>query len=119
MIIADGSADTHHLQGHNGGGYVSEVGIGGMHELDPAVSRRDGQSLPSLKASGLLDSWKPPTDAFAHSVTISPRVPRQEEHARAGIHPSQISSSSNAQQHQAARPGATLPVGLNWLNNEG
>ncbi len=116
VVIADSSNDPHNFHGHNGG-YGSELGIGGMHVLDPAVSRRDAQSLPSLKASGLLDSWKPPTDAFAHSVTISPRVPRQDEHGRAGVHPTQISSSSGAP-HQVVRPGAALPVGLNWLNNE-
>lgn len=32
------------------------------------------QSLPSLKASGLLDSWKPPTEAFVQSG----QMPRQE-----------------------------------------
>lgn len=29
------------------------------------------QSLPSLKASGLLDNWRPPTEAFAQAVSIS------------------------------------------------
>lgn len=119
VIIADGSNDPNQFNGTHVGvsGYGGEVGIGSLQELDPAGSRRDAQSLPSLKASGLLDSWKPPTEAFAHSVMISPRVPRQDDHARAGIHPSQMSSSSTAS-HPAVRPGATLPVGLNWLNNE-
>ncbi|GJE90984.1 Zn(II)2Cys6 transcription factor [Phanerochaete sordida] len=29
------------------------------------------QSLPSLKASGLLDNWRPPTEAFTQAVQIS------------------------------------------------
>ena len=58
---------THGRSGSGGG--FSELmvpnGGGGGARLRPQ------QSLPSLKASGLLDSWKPPTEAFAQAMSIS------------------------------------------------
>ncbi|KAH9945716.1 hypothetical protein B0H21DRAFT_743677 [Amylocystis lapponica] len=59
------------------------------------------RTLPSLKASGLLDSWKPPSDAFASALSISAQ-PREDEQ-RAGAPPT-------------PRGAASAPVGLNWLN---
>ena len=47
-------------------GYAGGGGAGGA-----AARLRPQQSLPSLKASGLLDSWKPPTEAFAQAMSIS------------------------------------------------
>lgn len=52
------------------------------------------QALPSLKASGLLDSWKPPADAFASALSLtSPQRDRVSPPQGAG--------------------GA--PVGMSWL----
>ncbi|GBE86576.1 hypothetical protein SCP_0904550 [Sparassis crispa] len=61
------------------------------------------QNLPSLKASGLLDSWKPPSEAFANALSITTQA-REDGERR-------TSMSS-----QAAR--GPPPAGLNWLNNE-
>lgn len=61
---------------------------------------RLGESLPSLKSSGLLDSWNSTKTQGAHSRTISSAPP--------------LGTGSDA------RPTALsgMPVGLQWLANE-
>ncbi|EMD39062.1 hypothetical protein CERSUDRAFT_112754 [Gelatoporia subvermispora B] len=79
--------------------------------------RDAAHSLPSLKASGLLDSWKPPSEAFANTLSISPPGPAAAaaaEERRASVaallHP-------HAQPMRGAGVAASVPVGMNWLAN--
>ena len=81
------------------------------------------QSLPSLKASGLLDSWKPPAEAFANALSLQGAVPGQ-----VGVPPppptqtqGQVRRTSPGQGQGvpvAASPAAA-PVGLTWLADSG
>ncbi|KAI0792118.1 hypothetical protein C8Q75DRAFT_714655 [Abortiporus biennis] len=116
---------THQHIGMGGGAVVG-------YEVDPNMGRRDSQSLPSLKASGLLEAaWKPPTEAFSHSLSISPRNTRHQvqDDLRASnmqqIPNGSISGlgggmSMGMGMPSSVRGGGTssMPVGLNWLNNE-
>ena len=88
------SSVTHGRSGSGGG--FSELmvpnGGGGGARLRPQ------QSLPSLKASGLLDSWKPPTEAFAQAMSIS----RDTGHGHS---------------QSLSKPNGAVPIGLGWLNS--
>ncbi|KAI8996568.1 hypothetical protein BD414DRAFT_455429 [Trametes punicea] len=68
-----------------------------MSDLDGAAgySPMAQTNLPSLKASGLLDSWKPPAEAFANALSLGSQPPR----------------GAGVQQAQ----GGVAPVGLDWL----
>lgn len=72
-------------------------------------------SLPSLKSSGLLDSWNAPTE---------PPLPswNNASHGRVETPPSR-SSSPRSQYHLLSEPfrgsgPSSLPVGMPWLANE-
>lgn len=112
----------------------------------PASQPRDAnanpsRNLPSLKASGLLDSWKPPSDTFASSLSISASVQsnasRDEERRQPPAVPFHIhGSGSGLQGHMHAHAHAhshthsalaranvsasnvAMPVGLTWLQRE-
>ena len=51
-----------------------------MSDLE-SVASSQGVPLPSLKASGLLDSWRPPSEAFASSLSLGSQS--QPPHAAA------------------------------------
>ncbi|KAI0641962.1 hypothetical protein C8Q79DRAFT_918638 [Trametes meyenii] len=96
-------------------------------------------NLPSLKASGLLDSWRPPSEAFASALSLgqsqsqsqsqsgsqSQSQPRDVSLGRAGAGKSPTESHSQSQS-QAAFAGlangvgvGVAPVGLDWLVDAG
>ncbi|KAF8216361.1 fungal-specific transcription factor domain-containing protein [Mycena galopus ATCC 62051] len=65
---------------------------------------RLGESLPSLKSSGLLDSWNSATSSNTHS-----RVDMRESAVK-------LSSGMESDARSTALSG--MPVGLQWLANE-
>ena len=105
-------------EGRQGNPRVLLRSNGPLTELDtsagPAPTATNGVSpgeqmnLPSLKASGLLDSWKPPSEAFASSLSLGAQggAPREAPLAQP---PPRISPT------QAAAPPAAAPAGLDWL----
>ncbi|KAI0924578.1 hypothetical protein AcW2_005430 [Taiwanofungus camphoratus] len=77
-------------------------------------SHRDAV-LPSLKASGLLDSWKPPSEAFANALSISSSQSLRDEERRSAttlLHPPAQPSRGSV------TTSPTMPVGLNWLGDK-
>ncbi|OCH93645.1 hypothetical protein OBBRIDRAFT_885316 [Obba rivulosa] len=87
---------------------------GAPSELAQQPHRDAAHSLPSLKASGLLDSWRPPSEAFANTLSIStpgPAVDERRASVAALLHP-------HAQPMRGAGVTTSVPVGMNWLVNE-
>ena len=93
--------------GHNGSN--AGAGVGQRQQRPTAGSAKARnlqaqQSLPSLKASGLLDSWKPPAESFAHAVSV------QRENGAGN-------NNGHAHTHSLGRNASgAVPVGLKWLN---
>ena len=84
-----------------------------LSDLDAAAHppAQEPRNLPSLKASGLLDSWKPPSEAFASSLSLAPPgTPRD-----AGPAPPRVSPTQGATPLAAA----AAPAGLDWLADTG
>lgn len=81
-------------------------------------------NLPSLKASGLLDSWKPPSEAFATSLSISAPVQPNRDEERRAPPPAPFHLQSNGHPASLARTNVppsnnvAMPVGLTWLQRE-
>ncbi|KAH9935930.1 uncharacterized protein BXZ73DRAFT_89421 [Epithele typhae] len=77
--------------------------------LDGAAHvQAEQMNLPSLKASGLLDSWKPPSEAFASSLSLGSQSSSTRDSPRR--HPPSQNSVA---------PAAAAPAGLTWLANSG
>ncbi|OSD03104.1 hypothetical protein PYCCODRAFT_1410100 [Trametes coccinea BRFM310] len=70
-------------------------------------------NLPSLKASGLLDSWKPPSETFASALSLGGQPsPPQPQHLGGG-------GGQGAPGMNAGVGGAAAPVRLDWLVDGG
>ncbi|TCD60647.1 hypothetical protein EIP91_009734 [Steccherinum ochraceum] len=98
-----------------------------------AAGKKDSMSLPSLKASGLLDSWNP--SAKPHLVSQQqqqqqqlppqPRQQQQQPHPHIPAHAPPHPHTGHYHSHPGVampsagiRSGQGMPVGLTWLNNE-
>ncbi|PSR72825.1 hypothetical protein PHLCEN_2v11322 [Hermanssonia centrifuga] len=87
-----GSAAWH---AHNQAQYTRAAAAGGTTPRSGGGrGLQPQQSLPSLKASGLLDSWKPPTDGFGQPMSIS----KEDERAALMMQHSRSHSASRAAQ---------------------
>lgn len=77
------------------------------------------QSLPSLKASGLLDSWNNPrTTEQKPSPGLQQRSPRRSPPISVGA-PTSTSSAGGAEPDIGRSVQSSgMPVGLPWLANE-
>lgn len=82
------------------------------------------QSLPSLKASGLLDSWGSASRA-AGAADAQKAAPGAQQTPRrnapsGGMHLTLLTGSQHAADVAELRPSTTLgmPVGMSWLANE-
>ncbi|KAF9485498.1 hypothetical protein BDN70DRAFT_847808 [Pholiota conissans] len=121
---AGGSSSGHIAGGRDARGSGSgTAGQRGFAAIGDGV-----QSLPSLKASGLLDSWGSASRAVVGASDASQKAapPPPTQHQRAqprrmstsgSMHLSMLASSSDVAE---MRPPTTLgmPVGLQWLANE-
>ncbi|KAH8093813.1 hypothetical protein BXZ70DRAFT_384818 [Cristinia sonorae] len=109
-------------------GYIQHPhGSGSPHDTETppssANSTKDSRSLPSLKASGLLDSWNPSSKPH-HQQQSRPSPPHQ--HQQRAMKPPQTAHphSHPLVAHpphtvpSQGRSGQSMPVGLNWLNSE-
>jgi len=96
--------------GYLPGGVVGGGGAGGLNENAGQRNLDGPQSLPSLKASGLLDSWN------------SSRMEQKPQgHGANGTQASPQRSPPMPPIYQDAdmRPATLgMPVGLQWLANE-
>ncbi|PCH44218.1 hypothetical protein WOLCODRAFT_138836 [Wolfiporia cocos MD-104 SS10] len=67
--------------------------------------------LPSLKASGLLDSWRPPSEAFANSLSIS-----QPDERRAVA--TLLNAPSQPSRNGMPATNYNTAAGLDWLGDK-
>ena len=75
------------------------------------------QSLPSLKASGLLDSWAPSSRISERLQDVPPRKsPLSILHQRPS--PGQMDTGGDPSRNAPSATPSGLPVGLQWLANE-
>ncbi|KAI0352304.1 hypothetical protein OH77DRAFT_1485643, partial [Trametes cingulata] len=76
-------------------------------------------NLPSLKASGLLDSWKPPSEAFANALSLGSQGQSQPmgRGEQGGVRIAQQQQQLQQHQSQSGLVGlaGVAPVGLDWL----
>ncbi|KZT65657.1 hypothetical protein DAEQUDRAFT_768711 [Daedalea quercina L-15889] len=81
----------------------------------PMVRTRDGApNLPSLKASGLLDTFPPPADAFASALSLSQGMaPPQDE--RRSVTTLLNSPGQPLRGNMPVASSPMMPVGLDWL----
>lgn len=86
------------------------VGIGPNGDGQP-------QSLPSLKASGLLDSWAP-SSRMSDRLQEGParKSPLGVLHQRPS--PGQMDTGGDTSRNAPSTTPSGLPVGLQWLANE-
>lgn len=84
-----------------------------MSDLDAAYSPTAQTNLPSLKASGLLDSWKPPSDAFANALSLGTQSQSQSPSA------TRVAQGQPIQQGLPGVSNGVAPVGLDWLTDGG
>ncbi|RDX54253.1 hypothetical protein OH76DRAFT_1398573 [Lentinus brumalis] len=91
------------------------------HAHAHANSANAHTNLPSLKASGLLDSWKPPSDAFASSLSLGAQNGAQNVTQLREAPPgrAQVQMQMQMQQNQGPLPPAAVPSNLNWLVDSG
>ncbi|KDQ61762.1 hypothetical protein JAAARDRAFT_31242 [Jaapia argillacea MUCL 33604] len=82
------------------------------HNYEGRSERTEAPLLPSLKSSGLLDSWKPPSEPSATTV------PRSRWIQSSGRNPSPTRPPNNARQDSSRPSGTGMPVGLQWLAHE-
>ncbi|KAJ8495229.1 hypothetical protein ONZ51_g1801 [Trametes cubensis] len=114
------SPETQPYEGRSQGGNPRALlrSHASMSDLDAAASMYasppNSQSqlqtnLPSLKASGLLDSWRPPSEAFANALSLaSPPQP-----------PPQQTTLQSPPMQQTLSNGSGGRVGLEWLVDSG
>ena len=75
------------------------------------------QSLPSLKASGLLDSWAPSSRISERLQDVPPRKsPLSILHQRPS--PGHMDTGGDPSRNAPSTTPSGLPVGLQWLANE-
>ncbi|THH27475.1 hypothetical protein EUX98_g6726 [Antrodiella citrinella] len=93
--------------------------------LVDAVGGPGKKSLPSLKASGLLDSWTHNATAKQNTRAPPPQQQQQQTHQQVQQQLQQqqhiIGSHTAGPPHGApplVRSGQSMPVGLKWLNSE-
>lgn len=70
-------------------------------------------NLPSLKASGLLDSWKPPSEAFANSLSLGAQNGTQLREPPLGRVPPHPHSQPQTQMQLPPQNQGAVPA--NWL----
>ena len=92
----------HQAMGTGAAVHRSSVDLSGGGGPPSGRTLQPQQSLPSLKASGLLDSWKPPVEAFAQAS-----ISRGEERSVPAHHGHSQSLGRNVPQ--------SMPIGYNWL----
>lgn len=96
-----------HRQIGRGRPYVSGAELPGQA---PLVRTRDGApNLPSLKASGLLDTFPPPADAFSTALSLSP----QDDRRSVTTLPNSPMQPLRGNVPVASSP--MMPIGLDWL----
>jgi hypothetical protein len=81
------------------------------------------QSLPSLKASGLLDSWNPGKDSsmagpWSANAYVQQSPLRRQSPARRGTPPSAGSHYTHYDTDSSRAAANGMPVGMPWLANE-
>jgi len=80
------------------------------------VTGDDPLSLPSLKSSGLLDSWSAPNEP---SPAAGPTAWNTSFPARLDAQPPSRTSAQNPIDSESSRPVPSgMPVGMAWLANE-
>ena len=113
LIISKLDIEPAFQNGING----SVNGIGGGGQRGHGINIGDGpQSLPSLKASGLLDSWN--STVLSHSREV-----QKGQHGNGTLQrsPPRRSPPTNSYSNQETDVRSTtlgMPVGLQWLANE-
>lgn len=79
--------------------------LGGLGGVGSGVGGRTGESLPSLKSSGLLDSWN------SNNSFVAP-------HSRIDSTNTNVRESTRTPTLESDVRSTTMPVGLQWLANE-
>jgi hypothetical protein len=88
---------------------------GGLGPRNP-VAGDDPPSLPSLKSSGLLDSWSAPNELPS---ALGKAWDATTLHARLDAQPSRRTSAQTQIGSESSRPVPSgMPVGMAWLANE-
>ncbi|KAH9839837.1 uncharacterized protein C8Q71DRAFT_830386 [Rhodofomes roseus] len=82
----------------------------------PMVRTRDGApNLPSLKASGLLDTFPPPSDAFATALSLSPQGATFQQDDRRSVTTLLNSPVQQLRGNMPVTSSPMMPIGLDWL----
>ncbi|KZT10066.1 uncharacterized protein LAESUDRAFT_645649 [Laetiporus sulphureus 93-53] len=116
---ADGaSTQTSNARASTGASNQRNAFPADAEQIVQAPLLRSGTNLPSLKASGLLDSWKPPSEAFASALSLSGQAPPARENDRNAVAVSTLLNPEAQPVRTNAVAASMMPVGLDWLENE-
>ena len=81
----------------------------------PLVRTRDGApNLPSLKASGLLDTFPPPADAFSTTLSLSPQGTFPPQDDRRSVTTLLNSPMQPLRGNVQVASSPMMPIGLDW-----